>query len=93
MLTAITTGNAQLNQLGGQVQVTFNVGTINDIQDGIRLFIDQVTTGHNFLQGVGGQGVDTGQVLNDNVLLTFQAAFLLFNRNAGPVADILVRTG
>ena len=85
--------NAQLNQLGGQVQVTFNVGTINDIQDGIRLFIDQVTTGHNFLQGVGGQGVDTGQVLNDNVLLTFQAAFLLFNRNAGPVADILVRTG
>ena len=85
--------NAQLNQLGGQVQVTFNVGTINDIQDGIRLFIDQVTTGHNFLQGVGGQGVDTGQVLNDNVLLTFQAAFLLFNRNARPVADILVRTG
>ena len=85
--------NTQLNQLGGQVQVTFNVGTINDIQDGIRLFIDQVTTGHNFLQGVGGQGVDTGQVLNDNVLLTFQAAFLLFNRNAGPVADILVRTG
>ena len=42
---------------------------------------------------VGRQRVDTGQVLDHDVVVALQLAFLLLNGNAGPVADILVRTG
>ena len=85
--------DAQLDQLGGQVQVTLNVGTIDDVQDGIGLLLDQISTGNHFFQRVRRQRVDTGQILNDNILIALQLAFLLFHRNAGPVADILVGAG
>ena len=86
MLTAMTTGDAQLDELSGQVQVALDVGTINDVQDGIGLLLDQVSTGDDFFQSVRRQGVDTGQVLDDDILLALQLAFLLFDGNAGPVA-------
>ena len=85
--------DAQLDQLGGQVQVTLNVGTIDDVQDGIGLLLDQISTGNHFFQRVRRQRVDAGQVLNDNILIALQLAFLLFHRTAGPVADILVGAG
>ena len=44
--------DAQLDQLGGQVQVTLNVGTIDDVQDGIGLLLDQISTGNHFFQRV-----------------------------------------
>ena len=86
-------GDAQLNKLGGQIKVALDVGAVNDVEDGIRLFVDKVAAGNNFLQRVGRQRVDTGKVLNHDIVVTLQLALLLLNGNAGPVADILVRTG
>ena len=86
-------GDAQLDQLGGQVEVALNVGAIDDVQDGIGLLLDQVSTGDDLLQRVGRQGVDTGQVLDDDILIALQLAFLLFHGNAGPVANVLVGAG
>ena len=86
-------GDAQLDQLGGQVEVTLDVGAINDVQDGIGLLVDEVATGDNFLQRVGRQRVDTGQVLDHDVIVALELALFLFHRNAGPVADVLVRAG
>ena len=86
-------GDAQLDELGGQVQVTLDVGAINDVQDGIGLLLDQISTGDDFFQSVRRQGVDTGQVLDDDILLALQLAFLLLDGNAGPVADVLIRAG
>ena len=86
-------GDAQLDELSGQVQVALDVGTINDVQDGIGLLLDQVSTGDDFFQSVRRQGVDTGQVLDDDILRAFQLALFLLHGNAGPVADVLVRAG
>ena len=86
-------GDAQLNKLGGQIKVTLDVGAVNDVEDGIGLFVDEVAAGNDLLQRVGRQRVDTGQVLNHDVVVTLELALLLLNGNAGPVADILVRTG
>ena len=86
-------GDAQLDQLGGQIEVTLDVGAIDDIQDGVGLLVDQVAAGDDLFQRVGRQRVDTGQVLDHDVVVALQLAFLLLNGNAGPVADILVRTG
>ncbi len=67
-------GDAQLDQLGGQVEVTLDVGTIDDVQDGIGLLVDEVAAGNNFLQRVGRQRVDTGQVLDHDVIVALEFA-------------------
>jgi len=85
--------DAQLDQLGGQVQVALDVGAVDDVQDGVGLLLDQISTGDNFLQRVRRQRVDTGQVLDDDILVALQLAFLLFHGHAGPVADVLVGAG
>ena len=86
-------GDAELDQLGGQVEVTLDVGAVDDVQDGVGLLIDEVAAGNDLLQRVGRQRVDTGQVLDHDVVVTLELALLLLDGNAGPVADILVRTG
>ena len=86
-------GDAQLGQLGGQVQVALQVGAVDDVQDGIGALTDQVITGDHFLQRVGGQGVNAGQVGDDHIIVLFQLAFFFLNGNAGPVADELIGAG
>ena len=86
-------GNAQLRQLGGQIQVALQVGAVDDVQDGVGAFADQVIPGHHLLQGVGGQGVDAGQVHDDHVIVLLQLALLLLHGDAGPVAHELVGAG
>ncbi len=86
-------GNAQLGQLGGQVQVPLQVGAVDDVQDGVGPLINQVIPGDHFLHGVRRQGINAGQVGDGNVGMLLQLAFLLLHRNAGPVAHELVGTG
>ncbi len=85
-------GDAQLSQLGGQVQVTLDVGSVNNVQDGVRLLVYQIATSHHFFQRVRREAVDTGQVLDDHIPVALQLAFLLFYSNAGPVTNVLIRT-
>ena len=49
-----------------------------------------LSTGDHIFQRVGGQRVDAGQILNDNVIVALQLAFLFFHGHAGPVAHVLV---
>ena len=44
-------GDAELDQLGGQVEVTLDVGAVDDVQDGVGLLIDEVAAGNDLLQG------------------------------------------
>ena len=83
----------QLNQLSGEVEVSLNVGAVHDVQNGIRLLAHQVVPGHHFFQGVRGEGVDARQVLDDHILMSLEAALLLFHRDAGPVAHVLIGAG
>ena len=85
--------NSDLNQLCGQIQVTLNICSVNDIQDCIRLLVYDVVTGYHFLKRVRTQGINTRKVLDDDVLMLLQASFLFLDRNARPVSDILVAAG
>ena len=85
--------NAELDELRGEVQVAFEVRTVHDVQDRVRTLVDQIVSGNDLLQGVGGQGIDAGKVRNDDVVVTFQLAFLLLDRDARPVAHELVGAG
>ena len=83
----------QFDQLSGQIQVAFNIGAIHNVQNRIRMLIDQISTGNQFLRRIRRQGVDTGQVLNNDIVISLQRTFLLLHRNTGPVTHILIRTG
>ena len=86
-------GDAQLDELGGQVQVALDVGAVHNVQNGIGLLVYQIAPGHHLLQGVGGQGIDAGQVLDDHVLVPFQATLFFLHGDAGPVAHVLAGAG
>ena len=58
-----------------------------------RALVDQHVTGDDFFHRVRAQGVNARKIRNDDILLALEAAFLLLNRNARPVADELVRAG
>ena len=81
------------DQLSGQVQVPFQVGTVDDVQDYIRLFIDKIFSGYGFFQGIRRKGINAGKILNDYIVMAFQTAFFLFYGYAGPVAYILGTAG
>ena len=83
-------GNSEFHQLGGQVQIALEIGTVNDIQDRVRPFIDQVIPGHHFFQRIGGKAVNARQVRDRHTVMFLQPAFLLLHSDAGPVSDKLV---
>ena len=58
---------ADFDELGRKVKVSFQVRAIDDIQDGIGLFIDQVIPGHLFFQCIGGKGINPRKVLDDDI--------------------------
>ena len=84
-------GDAQLQQLGGQVQVPLQVGAVDDIQNGVGPLLRQIVPCRLLLRGVGGQGINAGQVGNGHILPAFPNALLFLHGDAGPVAHVLVR--
>ncbi len=85
--------DAQFGELRGQVQVALQVGRVDDVEQRVRALVDQHVTGDDFFHRVRAQGVNARKIRNDDILLALEAAFLLLNRNARPVADELVRAG
>ena len=85
--------DAELGQLRGEVEVPLQVGAVDNVQNRIGPLRDQVVPGDDLFECVGGQRINTGKVHDDDVVMLLQLAFLLFDRDAGPVADELVRAG
>ena len=86
-------GYAQLQHLGGEIEVALQIGGVHQVENHVRALVEQIISAHHLLQRVGGEGVDTRKVGDGNVGMTFQLAFFLFYRHAGPVAYILVGAG
>ena len=77
-------------QLCRQIEVALNVRTVNDVQNDIRLLFYQIGTGNDFLERIRRKGVNTRQIFDNDILVVQKVSFLLFNRDARPVADVLV---
>ena len=86
-------GNAEFGQLGRKIKVSFEVRTVNDVQNRVRTFADKIISCNNFLQGVGGKGINTGKVGYRNTVMFFKFTFLFLNRYSRPVTYELVRAG
>ena len=83
--------NSKLGELRGEVQVSFQIGAVNNVQNRVGALGDEVISRYNFLQCVGGERIDTRQVHDRHVVVLFELTFLLFDRDARPVADELIR--
>ena len=82
--------NAKLHDLCGQIQVTLDIGTVNDIDDSIGSFMDQIVSGYYFLKCIGRKGINSGKVCDDDIFMAFQFTFFFLYRYAGPVTNKLV---
>ena len=82
-----------LDELCCEIKVTLDVCSIDDIQDDIGLIIDEVISCDDFLECVRAQGINTRKVLNDDILVSLQTAFLFFDSNTRPVTDVLCTAG
>ena len=82
-------GYVDLHDLCGEVEVALEVGRIDDVDDAVRLFVDDVVAGDDLLGGIRRKGIDTGEVDDgDRLGQLFVGALLFIHRNARPVADV-----
>lgn len=68
-------GDAELGQLGSEIEVSFEVRTVDYVKYSVRALIDKIVSRDNFLKGVGRERVDTGKVGDDNAVMLFEFSF------------------
>ena len=83
---------SEFGQLRREVEVALDVRAVDDVQDRVGVLLDEELARDLLLEGVRRERIDARQVLDDDVLMSFQDAFLLLDGDARPVADVLVRS-
>ena len=80
----------QLQQLHGEVKIALDVGRVGDIDDAVRLFVQNILACDDLLLRIGAQRVDARQVNDRAVVLAAHGSRLLLHRHARKVADMAV---
>ena len=83
----------QFHKLCAEIEISLQVRTVNDIQDRVRLLIDQIVPGDNLLQCIGRKGINSRKVGDHNVFVSFQLSFFFLHSYSRPVSHELVRSG
>ena len=86
-------GDTHFHQLQRQVQVPLDIGGVHDIDDAVRLLIQDEVPGDDLLRRIGSDGVNARQVYHGTVLLAPDGAGLLIYGDTGKVAHMLVGAG
>ena len=87
--------NPQLQQLKGEIEVSLQVGSVQNVHHGT-LKCQQIPSRHPLLLGIGPQGIAAGQIHHSPALWrgrVDESAFLLFYGHSRPVAHILAAAG
>ena len=84
---------SQFENLRGQIQVALQVGRVDQVDDDVRVAIEKIVASDDFLRRIRRERIDAGEVGNRDILVFGVLAFLLFNSNARPVANVLVGSG
>ncbi len=86
--------HVHVNQLAGQVQVAFQVGSIDDIDHDVRLFFFQVFAYIELFRRVGRKGIGPRQVYDlESVAVLMECPGFGIDCHATVVADMLVCAG
>ena len=83
-------GAVELHELQCQVQVTLDVGSVNDVDDGVRALVEDELTAHDLFACVRRQGVNARQIGNARLGMVTDGAIFAVDSHAGKVTDVLV---
>ena len=78
-----------LQKLHGQIQVSFDVGRVDDVDDALRLFIDDKISGNHFFGRIRRHRINTGKVCDQRVLLSADRPVLSVYRDTREVTYML----
>ena len=85
--------HVELHELHRQVQVALDVRRVDDVDDPLRVLLENEAPRHELLARIRRHRVDAGQVGDERVLVPADHAVLAVDRDAREVADVLVRAG
>ena len=86
-------GDPQLQKLQSKVEITLDIGGIHNIDDAIRLLIQDEIPGDDLLLGIGPQRIDAWQIDDGAVPLAPDIAHFLIDGDAGKIADMPIGAG
>ena len=90
-------GNTKLQKLSSEEKATAQIGSINNVDDNIGIFLLHVGTGDALFTGEGRHGVCAGKVNSDKLRTTcirlFNGVFFFVYGNTSPVADLFITAG
>ena len=84
---------AKGQQLQREVEVALQVCGVDNVDNSVRLGLQNEIPRDNLLRGVGAQGVNSRQINHCGVLLLPNLPGFLVNGDAGKIADVLVGAG
>ena len=80
----------ELHKLQRQVQVTLDVGGVDDIDDGVGVLVQDKLAAYDLLARVRRQRVNAGQISDARLGVVADGAIFAVDRHAGKVTDVLV---
>ena len=83
-------GPVQLHELERQVEVALDVGGVHDVDDRVRVVLEDEAAGDHLLARVRGERVDAREVGDRGLGMTLDLAVLAVHRDAREVAHVLV---
>ena len=84
---------AQLQKLQGQVEIALDVGRVHDIDDAVRLLVEDEIACNDLLLRIRTERINAGQIDDLAILHIADIADLLIHGDARKIADVLVGAG
>ena len=83
-------GAIELHKLQRQVQIALDVGGVDDVDDGVGVFVKDELSADDLFARVRRQRIDTRQISDARLGVVTDGAVLAVDRHAGKVTDMLV---
>ena len=84
---------AQLKELEREVEIALNVGRVHDVDDAVRLFVQNEIARDDLLLRVGAQRVNARKIHNRAAFFIADLAYFLVDRHAREIAHVLIGAG
>ena len=84
-------GNIELHELQRKIEVSLDIGRVNDVDNGCGRIVDKKIARNDFLIRIRRQRIDARKVDHGRLGMAPQLAFLFVNRHTREIAHMLVR--
>ena len=85
--------NIQLHQLHGQIQIPLNIGSIHNVDDSFRMFIQHKISCNDLLTGIWGHGIDSRKIGHQCVFFSPDSSIFSVHRYSRKVTHMLTGSG